>query len=89
MPLEKGHYYYQLVKHYGSKRNCSALGKIQLALNTSFQWRAASQKPIAPWWVVNTTDHITCAADALHPTPLQDCCSAVLSLHASCHDAHE
>lgn len=49
LPCEKGHYYYQLIKHYCQKRNLSALKKIQSALASDARWKTFQQVPLAPW----------------------------------------
>ena len=49
LPTHKGHHYYQLIKHYCSKRNGSALGQIQLVLAQDTRWQTYQQVPLAPW----------------------------------------
>ena len=49
LPTHKGHHYYQLVKHYCSKRNGSALSRIQLVLAQDTRWQTFQQVPLAPW----------------------------------------
>lgn len=51
LPSERGHYYYQLIKHYHWRGNNSALGKIQQALTQDTRWEAFHQIPRAPWRV--------------------------------------
>lgn len=49
LPTHKGHHYYQLIKHYCSKRNGSALGQIQLILAQDTRWQTYQQVPLSPW----------------------------------------
>jgi len=49
LPCEKGHYYYQLIKHYCEKRNLNALKTIQSALTGDDRWKTFQQVPLAPW----------------------------------------
>ena len=49
LPCEKGHYYYQLIKHYCQKRNLNALKRIQSALTGDDRWQTFQQVPVAPW----------------------------------------
>ncbi len=49
LPCEKGHYYYQLIKHYCQKRNLNALKRIQSALTGDDRWQTFQQVPEAPW----------------------------------------
>ncbi|KAA6424792.1 MAG: hypothetical protein FRX49_04966 [Trebouxia sp. A1-2] len=50
LPCEKGHYYYQLIKHYCEKRNLNALNRTQLALTEDDRWKSCQQVPLAPWF---------------------------------------
>lgn len=50
LPCEKGHYYYQLIKHYCQKRNLNALKRIQSALTGDDRWKTFQQVPLAPWF---------------------------------------
>jgi len=49
LPSEKGHYYYQLIKHYRNKGNRSALDKIRVALAQDNRWKTFQQVPLSPW----------------------------------------
>ena len=49
LPSERGRYYFELIKHYCSKGNCYALGRLQKALFADHRWKTFQQYPGAAW----------------------------------------
>lgn len=50
LPSERGRYYFELIKHYCSKGNCYALGRLQKALFADHRWKTFQQYPGAAWF---------------------------------------